>query len=226
MSRRFQGPNAINCAGFAIIALLLYSAAVRATENDSLIGKPVIGRNADGHLEVFKVDEDGELRTHHHSQSAEIGTAVKKVHPCRIAYVNNLWTLFGSYTNGAKVQKFVFFRVSRLELTDEQFAETPPLDFNKELEGSMGVFKGMEKHEVAIEFDAWGADDVRARRWHVSQELSELSHGGLRVKMTLNNLEEVERWVLGFGTHATVIEPRELRERVEATAEKIRQKYL
>jgi hypothetical protein len=62
MSRRFQGPNAIICAGWAIVGLLLYSAAVRATENDSLIGKPVIGRNADGHLEVFKVDEDGELR--------------------------------------------------------------------------------------------------------------------------------------------------------------------
>lgn len=32
---------------------------------------------------------------------------------------------------------------------------------NKELEGSMAVFKGMERHEVLIEFDAWGADDVR-----------------------------------------------------------------
>jgi hypothetical protein len=33
--------------------------------------------------------------------------------------------------------------------------------------------------------------------------------------MTLNNLEEVERWVLGFGEHATVIEPKELRQRGE-----------
>ena len=155
----------------------------------------------------------------------EVRTSVKDVHPLRVAYVNNLWTLFACYPNAAKAQKFVFFRVSGLELTDARFAETPVLDLNKELEGSMGVFKGTEKHEVVIEFDAWGADDVRARTWHASQELSELSHGRLRVKMTLNNLEEVERWVLGFGEHATVIGPKELKERVQKTAEKIQRKY-
>ena len=41
----------------------------------------------------------------------------------------------------------MFFRVTELELTDERFAEMPALDLNKELEGSMGVFKGSEKHE-------------------------------------------------------------------------------
>jgi predicted DNA-binding transcriptional regulator YafY len=60
--------------------------------------------------------------------------------------------------------------------------------------------------------------------WHVSQELSEHQSGGLTVKMTLNNLEEVERWVLGFGEHATVIGPRELDERIEKTAKKIQQR--
>jgi predicted DNA-binding transcriptional regulator YafY len=38
--------------------------------------------------------------------------------------------------------------------------------------------------------------------------------GGLTMTMTLNNLEEVERWVLGFGGHATVVKPEELRERI------------
>jgi len=37
---------------------------------------------------------------------------------------------------------------------DEPFAVGQRLDLNKELEGSMGVFKGTEKHDVIIEFDA------------------------------------------------------------------------
>jgi predicted DNA-binding transcriptional regulator YafY len=163
----------------------------------------------------------------------EVRTAVKKVHPLRIAYVNNLWTLFASYPSLSQtghqsrrvVQKFVFFRVTGLEVTDERFAETPPLDLNKELEGSMGVFKGTEKHQVVIEFDPWGADDVRARTWHVSQELVNRPDGTLMVKMQLNNLEEVEGWVLGFGSHAHVIQPPEFRSRLEKVAREIQGKY-
>jgi len=43
--------------------------------------------------------------------------------------------------------------------------------------------------------------------------------------MRLNSLEEVEGWVLGFGEHATVIEPKELRERIRSAAKAICAKY-
>jgi predicted DNA-binding transcriptional regulator YafY len=160
----------------------------------------------------------------------KVTTGVKVVHPYHVAYVNNLWTLFAFDptvlpARGNVVRKFVFFRVTGLELTGEKFAVSTRLDLNKELEGSMGVFKGTEKHEVVIEFDAWGADDVRARTWHASQELVDRPDGTLLVKMTLNNLEEVERWVLGFGEHATVVEPAELKERVAKAATAIQRKY-
>ena len=66
---------------------------------------------------------------------------------------------------------------------------------------------------------------MRGRTWHGSQKLTDRADGSLLMKMTLNNLDEVEKWVLGFGEHATVIEPKELRERIEKTAGKIQQKY-
>ncbi len=43
--------------GLVVIPLL----AGAGGADDSLMGKPVVGKNADGHLEVFKVDADGEL---------------------------------------------------------------------------------------------------------------------------------------------------------------------
>ncbi len=57
-------------------------------------------------------------------------------------------------------------------------------------------------------------DDVRPQHWHWSEELTELPKGRLRVKFKLSSLEEVERWILSFGVHSTVVEPRELRERI------------
>ena len=78
---------------------------------------------------------------------------------------------------------------------------------------------------MVIQFDASGADDVRGRTWHASQKLEDRPDGSLLVKMTLSKLEEVTRWVLSFGEHATVIEPVQLKERVKEAAELVTTKY-
>src|SRR5436190_14408901 len=83
----------------------------------------------------------------------ELSKAARKVHPCHVAYVNNLWTLFAFDPKSEGIRKFVFFRVMQLEMTEERFTVGERLDLNKELSGSMGVFKGTEDHEVVIEFD-------------------------------------------------------------------------
>lgn len=76
-----------------------------------------------------------------------------------------------------------------------------------------------------VDLDAFAADDVRGRRLHSSQELTELPKGMLRVRLRLNSLEEIQRWVLSMGEHATVVEPRELRGRLAKAAKAIAVKY-
>ena len=95
------------------------------------------------------------------------------------------------------------------------------------LRGSFGVFKGDPEgdYEVVVDFDAWAADEIRGRKWHQSQEVTELPKGLLRLRMRLNNLEEVERWLLSFGTHATVVRPRALRERMAVIGREFRERY-
>ena len=87
-------------------------------------------------------------------------------------------------------------------------------DLNEFLRGSLGLFKGTEDFEVVVDLDAFAADDVRGRRLHSSQELTELPKGMLRVRLRLNSLEEVTRWILGFEEHATVVRPEVLRQRL------------
>ena len=155
----------------------------------------------------------------------ELSTSKKHVHPYRMGYVRNQWTLFAFDPKPKAMRKFVLFRLSKPELTEERFTLSTKFDLDRELSGSMGLFKGQEDHEVIVEFDRWGADDVRGRRWHSSQELTELPEGRLRVKLRLNSLEEVEGWALGFGTHATVIGPPKLRERVAKIGRELATKY-
>ena len=45
------------------------------------------------------------------------------------------------------------------------------------------------------------------------------------MKLRLNSLEEVERWILSMGTHATVIRPEALRERLFKATQDLFERY-
>jgi predicted DNA-binding transcriptional regulator YafY len=149
------------------------------------------------------------------------------VHPYHIAYVENRWALFAFDAKRQAMRTFVLSRMKGPKLTGTRFSVSKKFDLNEYLRHSFSLFKGPEDddYEVVVDFDAWAADEVRGRRWHQSQEVTELSKGMLRVAMRLNNIEEVEKWVMGFGTHATVVRPNALRERLRKTAVEIVKRY-
>jgi proteasome accessory factor B len=83
------------------------------------------------------------------------------------------------------------------------------------------VHSGQGEHRVVIRFNEFAADYIREKRWHASQQIKELPNGGLELHLKLSSLDEVERWVLGWGGHATVLHPSELAGSVKRAAESI-----
>lgn len=80
-------------------------------------------------------------------------------------------------------------------------------------------------YEVVLEFDEWATRILRGRRWGAGQEFVETAGGSSRLRFRVRSLEEVERWVLSWGTHVTVIGPRALAERLRETMEAVVRKY-
>jgi len=142
----------------------------------------------------------------------------RRVHPYHLACIDSHWYLFAHDVNRGAVRTFALTRVAKPTLTGEKFVKAAKFDADEYLKGSFSVMKGDKEHLVEIEFDAWAADLVRGRQWHSSQELTELPEGGSRLRMRLDSLEEIERWILSWGTHARVLAPAALVERVRKTA--------
>jgi predicted DNA-binding transcriptional regulator YafY len=91
--------------------------------------------------------------------------------------------------------------------------------------GKLRLFRGRYDYEIVAEMETWAADDERGRRLNSSHELTERPRGMLQVRLRLDSLEEAERWVLSLGTHATVIRPDKLRERLFKATEELWQRY-
>lgn len=123
------------------------------------------------------------------------------------------------------MRTFALSRMHRPEVMKDRFERAAKFNPDEYLRRSFGVFKGQDDFEVVIEFDAWAADLLHGRRWHPSQEVVEFPKGGLRMRLRLNNIEEIERWVLGWGKHATVIRPKMLAKRIEQAAAHMLRKY-
>ncbi len=84
---------------------------------------------------------------------------------------------------------------------------------------------GKGDYQVVIEMDAWLTDILRGRRLHPSQVVEEMPGGGSHLRLRLSCLEEIEQYVLSWGAHASVVEPRELRERLGVVARALAARY-
>lgn len=151
----------------------------------------------------------------------------RQVHPYHLACIENHWYLFAFDVDRKAMRTFVLSRLTSLELSSKRFARDKKFNPDEYLRGSFQVFKGSTEtdYEVVIDFDEWATDLLRGRKWHTSQEMTELSDGKSRFKFRLNNLEEIEGWILSHGRHATILQPKELRERIRQASVILAKRY-
>jgi len=147
------------------------------------------------------------------------------VHPYHLGCVDNHWYLFAFDVKRQAMRTFALVRLKSPEITTERFTIRKKFNLSEYLKGSFNVFKGTDDYEVVVDFDSWGADLIRGRKWHASQEITELPKRQLRLRLRLNSIEEAERWVLSWGQHATVVRPQALANRLCETAKALQIRY-
>ena len=103
-------------------------------------------------------------------------------------------------------------------LAEETFEVPDDFRVDDYVQGQFGLWKqGEQTHHVVIELSPFVSAYAKERSVHPSQRLEERQDGSVRLHLELGQLEQVVGWVLGFGPHAKVIEPPQLREDVLST---------
>ncbi len=143
------------------------------------------------------------------------------IDPYHLANINGEWFLFAYDHLRKDLRTFVPSRIRNIRKTGERFSRPQKFSLDHRLRNSFGVVSGEGKYDVVLRFDAAVADYIREKKWHPSQELREMRGGALEMKMRLSSLEEVRRWVLGWGGSARVMRPPELVKSVRDAALRI-----
>jgi predicted DNA-binding transcriptional regulator YafY len=143
------------------------------------------------------------------------------IDPYHLANINGEWYLFAFDHLRKDIRTFAPGRIQSVKMTGRHFQRLQKFSLEKRLRDSFGVHSGEGEFDVVIRFEARVADYIREKKWHESQELRELKNGGVELRLKLSGLAEVQRWVLGWGGDAKVIQPKELVENIKLVAKKI-----
>jgi proteasome accessory factor B len=145
----------------------------------------------------------------------------RTVDPYHLANVNGEWFLFAYCHLRQAIRTFVPTRIQAITATGKRFTRPKDFSLKKSLRDSFGVHSGQGEFRIRIRFAEVVADYIREKKWHPSQELRELPDGGVDLELTLSSLVEIQRWILGWGGHAVVLFPPELKAAVDEAARRI-----
>jgi predicted DNA-binding transcriptional regulator YafY len=166
-----------------------------------------------------------------HASHATSGRGARvTTHPYALVLHEGAITCIARDVEHRTTRAFLFDRMSEL-LTHEQERFELPDDFalDEWLHGDFGVARAPKSLKVMVEFDARVADAVRARKVHPSQRLASAPDGRLRASLAVpaspDVVARVRAWVLGFGSAAHVLEPKELADEVALELRRAASRY-
>ena len=95
---------------------------------------------------------------------------------------------------------------------------TPPgaFDLDTYLRDAWRVFVGRERHDIVLRFAPRLAPLILNAEHHAGEEKKELRDGSVDYRVSLSPLEEIARWVVGFGGGVEVVGPGDLMTRARA----------
>jgi predicted DNA-binding transcriptional regulator YafY len=123
-----------------------------------------------------------------------------------------------------KVKTFSVPRISRARMLDESY-DGKIVEPEELFASSLGVFRGEGPRAVMIDFTPSVGSYVRERQWHASQKVDLQGDGTTRLQLDVAITPDLIQWILGFGPHAMVQGPEELKEKLVAEARGLLARY-
>jgi len=124
-------------------------------------------------------------------------------------------------------EDFRTFRIDRVvdvEPTQETFVKRDGIEAESYFQGSWSVFGG-EPVKVVVRFTGAAARVVASGSHHRDETVEPVSDDEVNYSVVCRGLEEIKRWILGFGAEAEVIEPEELRQELAEIGGYLYEKY-
>lgn len=125
--------------------------------------------------------------------------------------LNGAWYLLGRLVEDDQRRALALNRLRELKEGEEHYSVPEDFELSVALDDAFGFNLSGEAYRVRLRFRGQAAQLVAEREWHASQRLLFEPDGRLILTLQTTHLEELSRWVIGFGGEVEVLGPEALR---------------
>ncbi len=153
------------------------------------------------------------------------GYEPRRVRPFHIACLENQWYLFAEDLERKQLRTFALPRMRKVQANEQTLPPAGGFLDRQGLEWQLRSFRRRQETSHPPEVRRLCRASGERTHWHESQRFRAAKDGSAILELELGGLEEIERWVLSWGSHVRVKDPLQLRERIRAEAEAVARIY-
>lgn len=156
--------------------------------------------------------------------SIESGIMRRNVEPYFLIFIERAFYFVAFCHIRQQLRTFRIDRIISILRTDNNFIPRKNINPAEYFENSWGVFSG-KPVEIEAVFTGKAARIVDSGRHHKNEKITHLKGGRIKYEVTIDGINEICRWFLGFGGEVTVLKPSSLIRKIKETAEQIQANY-
>jgi predicted DNA-binding transcriptional regulator YafY len=145
----------------------------------------------------------------------DAGQIHTRIDPYWLMFNERAWYLIGrSSKHEGAVRTFKLGRLKSLTPTGRTFQMPKSLTLEKHIGNAWRMMRGATPYDIHVKFSPLVSPNVAEVNWHPTQRVTWDDDGAVHFTATVDGLDEILWWVLGYGPEVEVIAPAELRTRV------------
>jgi proteasome accessory factor B len=148
-----------------------------------------------------------------------------QIAPYWLLFSERAWYLIGHSSKHKAIRTFKLGRLKSLKPTGQAFKMPANLTLERHLGKAWRIMRGDTTYEVEVRFSPLISPNVAEVNWHSTQRVRWDDDGRVYLSVSVDGLDEIVWWVLGYGPEAEVLQPPELRQRVTAKAREMLELY-
>lgn len=134
--------------------------------------------------------------------------------PYELYFGQRAWYVVGLHHGRGEVRTLKLARLADCKPTDKPYGIPDDFSLDKHFGQAWRMMPGGKLYDIQLHFDAAFAETVADTHWHKSQDFEWQEDGSMIMRFRVNGLDEIVWWILSYGPHCRVIEPKELATRV------------